>query len=225
MLCQKKSKNKKSVFVPFFPLLHSSLAPKGKGGVWSHAAPALPGQHWGGGRQRLQGWGPRLSPSCWEVWETWVPAGSELPPTLYQKQHRCLANVTLPHASQLGGLLPPTASHRPFPSLPPSPAAGRGTAGWGMVGCARERVAVGLEGTRQGHQWVMPRGEVLTQPIARSGTFADQAISSLAPLVTFYGAAPEMPVRTPFACPALRWGWPGARLSHGEHLLPKHGAI
>lgn len=28
--------------------------------------------------------------------------------------------------------------------------------GWGMVGCAHERVAMGLEGTRQGHQWVMP---------------------------------------------------------------------
>lgn len=34
----------------------------------------------------------------------------------------------------------------PFPSLPPSPAAGWGTAGWGIVGHAHEWVARGLGG-------------------------------------------------------------------------------
>lgn len=38
----------------------------------------------------------------------------------------------------------------PFPSLPPSPAAGRGTAGRGMVGHAHEWVARGLGGGGQG---------------------------------------------------------------------------
>ena len=77
---------------------------------------------------------------------------------------------------------PPIA---PFPSLPPGPAAGRGMAGRGTEGCARERVAMGLGGPRQGCQLVMPDGGVLTQPTACLGTFADRAISSLAPLVIF----------------------------------------
>lgn len=59
-------------------------------------------------------------------------SGSKLPPPLprlYQKQHRCLANVTLPHASRLGGLFPPTTSIALVPSLPPHPMARWGDSG------------------------------------------------------------------------------------------------
>lgn len=47
-------------------------------------------------RQSFQGWGTRLGPSCREVWETWVPAGSKLPP-LFIKSSIGVWQMSLSH--------------------------------------------------------------------------------------------------------------------------------
>jgi len=71
----------------------------------------------------------------------------------------------------------------------------------------------------------MSHGAVLTLPTNPIGNFADEAISSLAPLVTFEGAAAEMSSQTPFPCLALTWGQPGAHLTHRERTLSQHRVI
>lgn len=219
-MSKKKKKNKIISVFAFFPLLRSPPGPKWAGGLQAQVAPAPPGRQRGGGK----GCGAGAGPSCREVWETWVPAGSELPPALYQKQHRCLANVTPPPASQLGGPFPPAPRHRPFPSPPPAPR--QDGARWD--GARWDALASGWPrgwGPRQGRQSVMSHGGVLTRSTAHLGASADQAISSPVPLMTFQGAAAEMPAQTPPACPTLGWGQPGARVCHREQMLSKHGAI
>lgn len=184
---KKKLKKKKSVFVPFLP---PALQPTGsererrrpasRGSGSARTAP--------GGREAKA---PELGDEAWPQLLGGVgnvgACGQQTAPHSLSKaasvSGKCHSPACFPAGRSVFSRRLPSP---PSPSLPPSPDAGRGTAGWGMVGRAGRRVAMGLGGgARQGCQSVMPRGGVLTQPTARLGTFADQAISSLAPLVTF----------------------------------------
>lgn len=155
----------------FPPLLCSPLGLKGKG-----RHPASRGSGSVGGKGSRAG-GRGLSSSCWEVWETWVPVGSKLPPALYQKQHQCLANVTLPRASQLGGPFPPPIA--PFPLLPPSPAAGWGRQDGDALVSGWPWDWGGEAGSSAGD------GAPSPSPLLSQAPLLTRQFSSLAPLGTF----------------------------------------